>query len=932
MASTGRHTTRFMAVLAAALVALVLAAALPAFAGLARDRSDGSLSADALEALTAEQDAALLAESLETTLGGSDELALAAEPAGETFREEVAGLAMYFTVTGDGEVAVGRNNASGGTDYAIDAPRRGDVEIPETVAHGGATYRVTSVQAYAFSNGSTSGAIVAADPGDASADPVYSKVTVPASVRSVGDAAFMSCDGVSEVAFAGEPSLESVGTSAFQRCFALASFELPASVKSVGNQAFAFCTSLESFTFAEGSALESLGQGVWQCNAKFPGRLKSFVYPAVDAVRASSLAYQTSLESLTFAGSSYQYVGRDACYFCESLTYLEIPDLTGSPRETADTNGAGDVMFGSRAFADCTSLETLVFLGDAGDLVVYSANTGQQVFYDDASVTTVVYCGSPWGGTSSSAGSFDSNASLLPSAAGDVSFYNRVRFYASVDDVPAEGEGDGNPVAEVFLRNKVTPRQVNEGSLDSDMLYAFRGVEAEIPEATVAWHVEGFLADAPIASSTYAYDAVGFDFASVSISLESDSLMQKVDEMALRYTVTTHDGDLLVEGTDYEVSYFDSDGNPVASLASLDDVEFEKDREGNYESKTYTVRFTGLSPYTGSQEAKFYLLPADIDNDWYNGDISSVARLMSREFFSAGDVAAAVLVSAAAPRYILAAMPVAKALNATILVTDPDELSTGARAEIKRLDLSRVYVFGGTSIVSASVLEAAGKVTSEVKVSRIFSTATSFSRATAEVLKKADSIGVSTSQVYVVASDDAALGAAIAKSAYLKAIPVVFAAADGTLDGPTRSALKTAGYKSVTVVSESATALDRVKAQVGNDSIAYESVVGKKADLLSAMSQVSEASSSNKVDVVVAPAGDDCAAEQLLAAWYSGLKGASVLLLGEGSDDVAALKATLKPHAANISSIRFAATDGHLDKATVTDVLRVWYGEDYTGE
>lgn len=51
----------------------------------------------------------------------------------------------------------------------------------------------------------------------------------------------------------------------------------------------------------------------------------------------------------------------------------------------------------------------------------------------------------------------------------------------------------------------------------------------------------------------------------------------------------------------------------------------------------------------------------------------------------------------------LCAVPLAKKLNAPIILTDPNELSTAAIDEIKRLNVKNVYIAGGEGAVSANV-------------------------------------------------------------------------------------------------------------------------------------------------------------------------------------------------------------------------------------
>ena len=69
-------------------------------------------------------------------------------------------------------------------------------------------------------------------------------ISIPASVKSIGNYAFEYCYGLSTVTM--EEGLVSIGTSAFYYCSALARVELPNSVTSLGDSAFRYCTNRET--------------------------------------------------------------------------------------------------------------------------------------------------------------------------------------------------------------------------------------------------------------------------------------------------------------------------------------------------------------------------------------------------------------------------------------------------------------------------------------------------------------------------------------------------------------------------------------------------------------------------------------------------------------------------------------------------------------
>ncbi len=188
----------------------------------------GLLAAGALAGppASAGADEAPFSDAAAASAGADDE-------AGAPFQVAVGDAEVWFTPTGDGTVAVGRGNAQGGSDYAVDASFAGALDLPATVEHGGVSYTVTAVEAFAFGNGSTEGCALTA-------------VSIPATVTEIGQAAFMGCADLAVVDLPQDGVLATIGTSAFQRCFALEEVAFPASVVTVGDYAFAYCTALQS--------------------------------------------------------------------------------------------------------------------------------------------------------------------------------------------------------------------------------------------------------------------------------------------------------------------------------------------------------------------------------------------------------------------------------------------------------------------------------------------------------------------------------------------------------------------------------------------------------------------------------------------------------------------------------------------------------------
>ena len=131
--------------------------------------------------------------------------------------------AYAFKVDG---IAYNKNGDGKSVYVAYGGDYTGPVTIPERVTYDGATYSVTTIGDYAFSDctGLTS-------------------VTIPSSVNSIGEEAFRGCTGLTSVTI--PTSVTEIGYSAFYGCTGLTSVTIPNSVTEIGDMAFEGCTGLK---------------------------------------------------------------------------------------------------------------------------------------------------------------------------------------------------------------------------------------------------------------------------------------------------------------------------------------------------------------------------------------------------------------------------------------------------------------------------------------------------------------------------------------------------------------------------------------------------------------------------------------------------------------------------------------------------------------
>ena len=172
--------------------------------------------------------------------------------------------------------------------------------------------------------------------------------TIPDGVTSIGNYAFLYCDGLTSVEIPN--SVTSIGDYAFCDCYALTSVEIPNSVTSIGYYAFSDCDDLTSVTI--------------------PGSI-------------------TTIESHTFSGCSnltsvviqdgVESIGTGAFQFCEKLEVVELP--------------ASVTSIGGSAFADCENLELIQIAPENEIYCSFNSNGIWGVYSKDMSELIAVPAG-----------------------------------------------------------------------------------------------------------------------------------------------------------------------------------------------------------------------------------------------------------------------------------------------------------------------------------------------------------------------------------------------------------------------------------------------------------------------------------------------------------------------------------------------------------
>ncbi|MCM1408522.1 MAG: leucine-rich repeat domain-containing protein, partial [Treponema brennaborense] len=108
-------------------------------------------------------------------------------------------------------------------------------------------------------------------------------VTIPDSVTSIDEEAFLKCTGLKSIVIPG--SVKTIGKNAFKQCTALAALTIDSGVQTIGNQAFVYCSALTDVTvpdsvteiewgaFSQCTALKRvrLSKNLKKHNTMFPG-------------------------------------------------------------------------------------------------------------------------------------------------------------------------------------------------------------------------------------------------------------------------------------------------------------------------------------------------------------------------------------------------------------------------------------------------------------------------------------------------------------------------------------------------------------------------------------------------------------------------------------------------------------------------------------
>ena len=208
-------------------------------------------------------------------------------------------------------------------------------------------------------------------------------IKLPQSLRIIQSYAFYNCTELTNIDFGG---VNEISEYAFQKCSALTKLVVPNSVMTINAGAFKDCNSLASISLPfvgksrESTAYEAtlgyiFGYKTLRGNTYIQKSSTTFVNSQYSSVTGAVWQYSCNNYHVLSVGTSYYYLQSYFYYIPVSLREVEITDATkisdaafnGCTELTSIVLNKGINEIGEYAFQNCTSLESIDYLGTVDD-------------------------------------------------------------------------------------------------------------------------------------------------------------------------------------------------------------------------------------------------------------------------------------------------------------------------------------------------------------------------------------------------------------------------------------------------------------------------------------------------------------------------------------------------------------------------------------
>jgi hypothetical protein len=256
----------------------------------------------------------------------------------------LAVLPIKASVTVDGLLY---NVTSAGTARLVgtSATINGNLEVPQSIVIGSNTYKVNSIGARAFLDGTLISDVTLPNTIDSIGENAFSgcnritALTFPTDLKFIGDFAFMRCTSLLSADLSAT-SLKAIGNGLFKDCTRLSALQLPVTISYIGNNAFSGCSALESLDFSKMPIAVIGKMAFMSCT-----HLTSINLPAsVSLIEEGAFSGCLLLDNFVFPSGLHE-LQKYAFENCKSLKEVDLPE--------------GMTKLEMMAFYGCAALETL---------------------------------------------------------------------------------------------------------------------------------------------------------------------------------------------------------------------------------------------------------------------------------------------------------------------------------------------------------------------------------------------------------------------------------------------------------------------------------------------------------------------------------------------------------------------------------------------